>query len=104
MINTLGGDDAISAATLPAGVVKLLIDGGANNDTITGSQGNDTLFGGDGADFVAGNKGNDTVFLGAGDDSFQWQPADGNDTVEGQANNDKMVFVGSNVAENVNIV
>ena len=60
VINGLGGNDAITATTLPAGVVKLTIDGGTGDDTILGSQGADTLLGGDGNDFVFGDNGNDT--------------------------------------------
>ena len=103
-VNALGGNDGITATTLPAGVVKLTIDGGAGNDTILGSQGADVLLGGDGNDFVFGDNGNDIALLGAGDDVFQWDPGDGNDTVEGQAGTDTMLFFGSNASENINIV
>ena len=103
VINALGGDDTITATTLPAGTTKLTIDGGAGNDTILGSQGDDTLLGGDGNDFVFGNNGNDLALLGAGDDVFQWDPGDGNDTVEGQDGTDTMLFFGANIAENIDI-
>ncbi len=39
------------------------------------------------------------VFGGTGDDTFQWDPGDGNDTVEGEAGNDRMIFNGSAIAE-----
>jgi Ca2+-binding RTX toxin-like protein len=42
------------------------------------------FLGGDGDDFVFGDNGNDVAFMGAGDDVFQWDPGDGNDTLEGQ--------------------
>ena len=100
----LGGNDSITATTLPAGVIKLTIDGGAGNDTMLGSQGADIVLGGDGNDFVFGDNGNDTAFLGAGDDVFQWNPGDGNDTIEGQAGTDTMLFFGANVAENIDIL
>src|SRR5262249_30165747 len=45
----------------------------------------------------------DVAFMGAGDDTFVWNPGDGNDTVEGQAGNDKLVFNGANIAENIDI-
>ena len=61
VINGLGGNDGITATTLPAGVVKLTLDGGAGNDTILGSQGADTILGGDGNDFVFGDNGNDVA-------------------------------------------
>ncbi len=88
VVNALGGNDGVTATTLPAGVIKLTVDGGAGNDTLLGSQGADVLLGGDGNDFVFGDNGNDVALLGAGDDVFQWDPGDGNDTVEGQAGTD----------------
>ena len=42
--------------------------------------------------------------MGGGDDTFRWDPGDGNDTLEGQDGTDSMLFVGANVAENVDIV
>jgi Ca2+-binding RTX toxin-like protein len=104
VINALGGDDVITATTLPAGVARLTIDGGAGDDRIFGSQGADVFLGGAGDDFVFGDNGNDVAFLGAGDDVFQWDPGDGNDTIEGQDGVDKMLFFGSGASENINIV
>ncbi|MGD9879434.1 MAG: beta strand repeat-containing protein [Reyranella sp.] len=104
VINAGEGNDGITATTMPAGVIGLTIDGGTGNDTILGSQGADVLIGGEGDDFVFGDNGNDLALLGAGDDVFQWDPGDGNDTLEGQDGNDLMLFFGSNVAENIDIV
>jgi len=104
VINALGGNDKIAATALPAGVAKLVVDGGAGNDMLLGSQGADIFLGGDGNDSVFGDNGNDLALLGAGDDVFQWDPGDGNDTVEGQAGTDTLLFNGSNVAETVDIV
>jgi Ca2+-binding RTX toxin-like protein len=103
VIKGLGGDDGITATTLPAGVIKLTLDGGAGDDTILGSQGADTLLGGDDDDFIFGDNGNDLALLGAGDDVFQWNPGDGNDTVEGEAGFDTLLFFGANIDENINI-
>jgi Ca2+-binding RTX toxin-like protein len=103
VVNGLGGDDRITATTLPAGIMKLTIDAGAGDDTVLGSQGADVILGGDGNDFVFGDNGNDVAFLGAGDDLFQWDPGDGNDTIEGQDGTDTMLFNGANVAENIDI-
>jgi Ca2+-binding RTX toxin-like protein len=103
VVNSLGGTDGVTGTTLPAGVVKLTIDGGLAGDTLLGSQGADVFLGGDGSDFVFGDNGNDVAFLGAGDDIFQWDPGDGNDTVEGQADADQMLFFGSNASENITI-
>ena len=41
--------------------------------------------------------------MGAGDDTFQWDPGDGNDTIEGQAGNDTMLFNGANIAEKIDL-
>jgi Ca2+-binding RTX toxin-like protein len=104
VINGLGGKDGITATTLPAGVIKLTIDGGAGDDTLLGSQGADEFQGGDGNDFIFGDNGNDVAFMGAGDDVFQWDPGDGNDTLEGHDGDDTMRFFGANVGENVDIL
>ncbi|HEY3484809.1 MAG TPA: calcium-binding protein, partial [Ilumatobacteraceae bacterium] len=104
VVNTLGGDDGVSATSLPAGVIKLTVDGGANDDTLLGSQGADVFLGGDGNDFGFGDNGNDVAFMGAADDVFQWNPGDGNDTLEGQGGTDQMLFFGANVNENINVL
>jgi Ca2+-binding RTX toxin-like protein len=99
IVNAQGGDDAVTANTLPAGVIKLTIDGGAGDDQIVGSQGNDVIFGGAGADLVNGGRGDDTAFLGDDNDTFVWNPGEGSDVVEGQGGFDTMVFNGANIAE-----
>ena len=104
VVNALGGNDSVTATTLPAGVVKLTVDGGAGDDTLLGSQGADVFLGGDGNDFIFGDNGNDLALMGAGDDVFQWDPGDGNDTVEGQDGTDTMLFFGSSASENIDIV
>ncbi len=104
VVNALGGDDDVTATTLPAGVIKLTVDGGAGDDVLLGSQGADVFLGGDNNDFIFGDNGNDLALMGAGNDVFQWDPGDGNDTLEGQDGIDKMLFFGSNASENVDIV
>ena len=103
VVNALGGNDGVTTTTVPAGVIKLTIDGGAGNDTLLGSQGADVFLGGADNDFVFGDNGNDLALMGAGDDTFQWDPGDGSDTLEGQAGADTMRFFGSNAAENVDV-
>ena len=103
-INTLGGEDGVTATTLPAGVIKLTINGGAGDDSLLGSQGNDVLLGGTEDDFVFGDNGNDVAFMGSNDDVFQWNPGDGNDTLEGQDGHDTMLFLGANISENIDVV
>ena len=97
------GNDTLSAMTLLALNTMLTLDGGAGNDVLLGSRGDDRLLGGDGKDFVDGNQGNDIALLGAGDDVFQWDPGDGSDTVEGEAGTDTLVFNGANINERMDI-
>lgn len=104
IVNALGGNDGMTATTLPAGVVKLTLDGGADEDSLLGSQGADVLIGGESTDFIFGDNGNDVALMGAGDDVFQWDPGDGNDTVEGQDGADELLFFGSSASEVVNVV
>jgi Ca2+-binding RTX toxin-like protein len=99
-LNANGGDDRFSATGNLAPLIAITVDGGANNDTLLGSNGADLLRGGDGNDFVDGNQGADTALLGAGDDTFQWDPGDGSDVVEGQDGTDAMAFNGANISEN----
>jgi Ca2+-binding RTX toxin-like protein len=89
-LSAQGGIDVVNASGLPAGVIRLTMNGGLGNDVLIGSQGADSFTGGDG---------NDTVFGGNGDDVFTWNPGDDNDVIEGQAGTDRLVFNGANVAE-----
>jgi Ca2+-binding RTX toxin-like protein len=57
------------------------VDGGGGNDTLTGSNGDDTEDDGDGDDLMSGGGGNDTLSDGAG-----------NDTVFGGAGNDLFIL------------
>jgi Ca2+-binding RTX toxin-like protein len=103
VVNARLGDDDVTATTLPSGVVKLVVDGGAGDDTLLGSQGADVFLGGEGDDFIFGDNGNDVAFMGAGNDVFQWDPGDGSDTVEGQDGQDRLLFFGSAASENIDI-
>ena len=93
-VNAQGGNDTIDASGLAAGVIGLTLNGGLGVDALIGSQGNDLVNGGDG---------NDLALLGAGDDTFVWNPGDDNDTVEGQAGTDRLLFNGTNASENIDI-
>jgi Ca2+-binding RTX toxin-like protein len=98
-----GGNDTFSATGNLAALIGVTVDGGAGNDTISGSNGADILLGGDDDDFIDGQQGNDIVLLGAGNDLFQWDPGDGSDVVEGQTGIDTLAFNGSNIAETITI-
>jgi Ca2+-binding RTX toxin-like protein len=103
VLNANGGDDQFAATGNLAALINITVDGGANNDTLRGSNGADVILGGDGIDFVDGNQGNDVALLGAGDDAFQWDPGDGSDVVEGQAGLDGLAFNGSGASENIDV-
>ena len=94
VVNGQGGDDVINASGLEADGIKLTMNGGLGVDVFIGSEGDDLINGGDG---------NDMALMGAGDDTFVWNPGDDNDTLEGQAGTDTMLFNGANVAENIDI-
>lgn len=88
------GDDTICASKLHAGAISLTLDGGDDDDSLTGSAGNDV---------ISGGHGNDQASLGAGDDTFVWNPCDGSDVVAGQGGADTLQFNGSNVSENIDL-
>jgi Ca2+-binding RTX toxin-like protein len=90
-----GGNDTISVDETNGPIQAVQMFGGLGNDILKGGSGADYFAGGEGNDFVDGNGGNDTAFLGAGDDTFQWDPGDGSDRVEGEAGLDIMIFNGS---------
>ena len=71
--------------------------------TMNGGLGADVFFGSEGDDLINGGDGDDTALMGAGDDTFVWNPGDDNDTLEGQAGFDTMLFNGANIAENIDI-
>ena len=99
VVNGGGGNDTISAATVPAGITKLTLDGGAGNDTLVGSQGADLLHGGDGNDTLTGGDGDDQMFGEAGDDRMIWNPGDDTDLAEGGDGTDTVEVNGGNGAE-----
>jgi Ca2+-binding RTX toxin-like protein len=43
------------------------------------------------------------ALMGAGNDTFVWNPGDGNDIVEGQAGHDTLQFNGANIAEHIDL-
>ena len=95
VVNGQGGNDTINASGLNAGQVKLTINAGAGDDTITGSKGDDLVNGGRWHRLAPSSA--------LGDDTFVWNPGDGNDTVDGQAGADTLLFNGANIAEKIDI-
>ena len=75
------------------------LSGGDGNDTLIGDVGAETLDGGAGDDFMDGNQGTDTLVGGSGNDTVQWDPGDASDTVDGGTGVDRLAFNGSNIGE-----
>ena len=92
-----GGRDTIDAGGRDLGAVRLLVDGGSGNDTITGSNEDDSLLGGAGADVVLSRGGDDTVHGGSGNDSLDGGAGEdelwgggGHDVLEGRDGRDEL--------------
>ena len=88
----------------PRDIVKLTIDGGADNDILTGSQGADVLRGGDGSDVITGGRGDGLGRVWATATTHSsGTPGDGSDIVEGEAGFDTMAFNGADIDESFDI-
>jgi Ca2+-binding RTX toxin-like protein len=83
VVNGQGGDDIITGSSGLDGLIKLKLDGGEGDDTITGGDGDDSLYGGDGYDLLVGFRGDDKMFGGWGNDRMVWNNGDGSDLMEG---------------------
>ena len=74
IVNTLAGNDSVTASSGLAALIKVVVDGGLDADTIQGGDGDDTLFGDDGSDTIRGMAGNDSLFGDAGKDLLNGGP------------------------------
>jgi Ca2+-binding RTX toxin-like protein len=91
-LNANGGDDSFSATGNLAPQIKLVVDGGAGNDTLNGGNGNDVLLGGDGNDFVQGGGLRSLINGGNGDDTIR-VTSGGRTDVDGGAGDDTITAV-----------
>ena len=82
----LGGDDQINIHEKIA--IKAWLEGGANNDTMKGGEGDDLIFGGAGDDTLQGDAGNDLLVGDAGDDTLTGN--DGRDLLIGGLGADRL--------------
>lgn len=82
-------DDTISAFDTNIGAVRLRLNGGNGNDTITGSRDNDIINGDNGDDSIVGGLGNDSIDGGDGDDMLSGEAGD--DTLLGNVGNDMLL-------------
>ncbi|WP_172127634.1 calcium-binding protein [Campylobacter sp. RM16192] len=98
IINSLvsNGDDTIVGTN-----EEDTLDGKEGNDTITGLNKNDTFIGGSGNDKLYGNSGNDTLIGGTGsdylegggdNDTYIYNKGDGSDKINDTSGNDKIKF------------
>jgi Ca2+-binding RTX toxin-like protein len=102
-VQGLGGPDTVTGQNGLATVTRLEIEGGSGEDVLQGGDGADLVLGGDGADSLDGNRGDDTEFGGNQGDTFQWDPGDSSDVLEGQAGADALRFNGANVNERIDV-
>ncbi len=72
------GNDLLNAGAITAATLEVTFDGGAGNDSATGTSGNDSLIGGIGNDALIGGPGVDQLTGGVGDDILTG--GTGNDT------------------------
>ena len=79
-------NDTITAFDTNIGSVRLRLNGGNGNDTITGSRDNDSINGDGGDDSIVGGLGNDNIDGGDGNDTLNGEA--GNDTLAGGFGND----------------
>jgi Ca2+-binding RTX toxin-like protein len=75
-VDLLGGVDAFDAGGLAPATIGLSIDGGAGDETLLGSD---------------------------GDETFEWEPGDGSDRIEGRSGQDALAFSGSSAAESLGL-
>lgn len=80
------GDDVLDASALSA--TTNILDGGAGNDVLTGSDRADRLYGGDGRDTLRGGGGDDIMSGGRGNDRLLGQS--GRDQMNGGEGNDML--------------
>jgi Ca2+-binding RTX toxin-like protein len=84
---TLSDGSLTSTATVEV-AIGTTINGGNNNDTLTGTAGNDVLNGVNGQDTISGLAGNDRIDGGSGEDKLYG--GDGNDTLLGGSGQDQL--------------
>jgi Ca2+-binding RTX toxin-like protein len=94
-LNGGGGDDAIAGAPGLATLIKLRMNGGDGNDTLTGGNGDDVMAGGAGNDRLVGAQGRDAMAGNDGDDTMVWNNGDGSDVMDGEAGDDTVAVNGA---------
>src|SRR5205823_5522598 len=90
-------------ANFTAGVLSVTGDNGDDAIAITRNAGGQILINGSAQGATLTNTNEIEVFGGNGNDTFIWNPGDGNDTVDGQAGFDTLEFFGKNSGETFSI-
>ena len=106
-VNSLGGNDSITANNGVGALTLLSVDGGPGADTVKGSDGADLILGGEGDDVlgggggddrIVGDRGSDTMNGAAGDDTLVWNNGDGTDVANGDDGRDDVEVNGAPAA------
>ncbi len=87
------GDDLLIGQNAKIGAMRLRMEGNDGNDSIVGTQGDDTLAGDAGIDRIKGGLGNDLILGGTSIDSLNGDA--GNDTILGGDGTDTLVGDGA---------
>ena len=97
------GNNVLDASAFTSGIVTL--SGGNGNDSLFGGSQNDSLTGGDGNDTMTGAGGNDSLTGGNGNDIFLFDTDSplGRDVVNGGAGTDTLNLSDSSTAVTVNL-
>ncbi|MFQ5785058.1 MAG: FecR domain-containing protein [Alphaproteobacteria bacterium] len=92
------GDDQLAG-----GAGRDNISGLGGNDFLTGGGGNDQIFGGPGNDILSGGPGNDALFGEAGNDILIAGEGEGDDLLDGGADDDAVTFTSTILGVNVDL-
>lgn len=105
-VHALGGADRLSV-NQSWGVFTTTevttLDGGDGDDQLIGGDGAEWLIGGKGSDTVRPRKGNDTVTGAPGNEVVEWRVGDGDDEINCGAGEDRLVMVGADADERLEL-
>ena len=88
IVNGGDGNDAVTVLAKDTEVASVGLNGGNDDDILTGADSGDTLNGDGGNDRLVGAKGTDVMNGGLGNDTLVWSNGDGSDRANGDLGND----------------
>ncbi len=88
VVNGGDGNDSVTVLAKNTEVARVVLNGGNDDDVLTGADSDDMLNGDGGNDRLVGAKGVDLMNGGAGNDTMVWNNGDGSDRINGDAGND----------------